>query len=316
MNSELSIAIALCFAAALFCAAQALYWLWRRRAHRAQEVLRLRLRGRSEQLVEDGIHIRELGKGAGANAQFARFASYCVQAGFRAEPAQVALRIAIAAVLGSVFGVLALGGAAGLLSGAGAVLALAYGYMSIRRDRRIKAFANQLPRALEAMVFALRAGRGLEDAIGLAAEEVDAPLAAELSRVFEETALGKPVEQSLVQLGQRWHRVRSLRSFVEAVSVLKRTGGNLVVVMHNISDAIRARAAYEARHRALTSEGRTSGRILVVLPLLALVVQAIVTPDQLRVLLSSEGQPFFFGAMGLWLIGMLWVSRLSRPVGG
>lgn len=311
--------VALAAALALFCALQAGYWWFRSR--RRREIARVSegLMGTLSRAVPQGIQIRARAKAS----ELGRLATLPVIERLRATLAQGGFELDVRRYL-------LLNGAAaaatmliGLLVGAGwigaavlAVLALLGVHVQVTRrcERRLRLVDAQLPRALEIMVFSLRAGRGLEEAVRTAAEETEPPLSADLRRCHEEYALGRPIEAALQQLRARWPAVRALYSFVEAVAVLKRTGGNLVEVMETLIETLRLQAAHQARHRALTSEGRVSGLILTILPLLALAGQALVSPGALLAMAADEGgRLVLVAAVALWAVGAVWVARLGRP---
>jgi tight adherence protein B len=266
-----------------------------------------RLRGEPESAGRPAIAIRQADGGG-------RLACYLQQAGYSARVGR------LLAVAGGGVGLAALlvGTASGNWNSA--LLFALFGavatkiYLGARRARSLRDFEAQLPRAVEMMVFSLRAGHGLEQAVRLASAEVDGPLAAELARCAEESALGRPIEATLHQLQQRWRPVQPLRALVEAVTVLKQTGGNLVEVLQSIAQTLRARATYRGKHRALTADGRLSGALLLVIPLVSLVVQSMVAPEQLREMALNETGRALLGLAGaLWLVGGLWVRRLSHP---
>ena len=195
-----------------------------------------------------------------------------------------------------------------------AVLVLViYLYVNGRRRKRLDAIDEQLPQALELMTFSLRAGHTLEEGINFVAREIPEPLGGELRRCYEEYELGRPLQNALLNLSLRLAPCQALRTFVEAVLVLKQTGGNLVEIIENLVETLRAQAAYEARHRALTAEGRTSGIILGSLPLLILAMVMLVQPGYIGSLLSNaQGRFIMLLALGLWGLGVLWLFRLLR----
>ena len=194
------------------------------------------------------------------------------------------------------------------------VVVVTYMVIATRRRKRLNEIDEQLPQALELMVFGLRAGHPLEGALRFVAYELPDPLGGELRRCHEEYELGRPLEAALVSMSLRLDACRALRTFVEAVVVLKQTGGNLVEVMERIVSTLRAQAAYEARYRALTAEGRTSGLILGSLPLLILTAVLVVQPGYLGSLFKSgTGRMILTIASSLWLAGIAWLMRLVRP---
>jgi tight adherence protein B len=310
--------IAVALAIAVFFFLLALFWLVRGLTRRKEEFLMHRLGVEPEVEKEPAIRIRSAAEEhegrIAATSAVRSLAAYLERCGFSI---QVGRFIAVSAMSCSVVGILAVLVTGSSLSGpvmAAVALLAIYIVVSRRHGKRVQQINDQLPTALEMMIFSLRAGQNLEDAIKTAADEVEQPLSAELQRCHQEYVMGRPIESALQQLRVRWRPVRALTSFVEAVVVLKRTGGNIIEVMETLVENLRAHAAFEARHRALTAEGRTSGMILMLLPLAILVIQTTMAPKQLLSMLADEtGRLFLFLAVGLWLLGILWVSHLVRP---
>ena len=303
-------------AVAVFCVVQGLFWSVRGRRRRREDLLRQRLRGADPAA---GVKVTRDGHGQlGSLERLAiarRLGATLVQAGFKVSLAGYLLR-AGGIVLGAGLwaGVLTSSLVNGLLFTGLAAICVHF-YTVTRRNRRLRTVDTQLPKALELMVFGLRAGHGLEETLRFAASELMPPLSIELKRCVEEYELGRPIEEALLSLSLRLEPCRALRTFVEAVLVLKQTGGNLIEIIDQIVDSMRAQAAYEAKYRALTAEGRTSGMILGALPLLILAAIVLVQPDYLGSLLAdSAGMTIIALAGGLWLAGVVWLARLARPI--
>ena len=85
-----------------------------------------------------------------------------------------------------------------------------------------------------------RPGLGLADAFRLVAEEMALPVAAEFGRVFEEVRFGRDYREALENLLERNPGIFDLQLFVSSVLLQRETGGNLIEILDNISDTIRA----------------------------------------------------------------------------
>ncbi len=309
-------AIAFFAALALFCVAQGLFWILRGRKQEREEALLDRLRVMREE--EDVKVTRDVpGELRGFLAKFDKLKALSIflsQAGVDMT-VQGFITLAGAFVSGVFLLALMLTGSLGggllvaMLMAAGLYL-----YMTSRRDSRLNEIDSQLPKALELMMIGLRAGHTLEDTIRFAAEEMSPPLSEELQRCYDEYALGRPIEQALGNLSERLAPCRALRTFVESVLVLKSTGGNLIEIIEQIIESLRAQAAFEARFRALTSEGRTSGIILGALPLFVLSIVLLVQPTYIGSLLDdSSGQMVLLISISMWTAGILWLFKLVKP---
>ena len=183
-----------------------------------------------------------------------------------------------------------------------------------RRRQRMARISEQLPEALEVMTISLRAGQSLEQTIRLTASQLDDPVGAEFTRVAEETELGRPLEQALVNMAERLSEIRPLRTFVVSVLVLRQTGGNLIEVLESIIDTMRQQTQYERKLQAMTAEGRSSSRMLGGLPVVFVLLAWLADPTYIGKLISNPlGQGMAIAALALYVLGMLWIRKLVNP---
>lgn len=301
---------------ALFCLAQGVFWLIRSQRREREDALRRRLMVVAEEVdLSITRDLRgELTGALGELKSMQQLNTYLMQSGVGMS-LRAFLFLAVALVSGMFLLTLLLTAAvaSGILMALITGLVL-YIVISGKRTNRLNAIDAQLPKALELMMIGLRAGHTLEDTIRFASEELQPPLSLELGRCAEEYAMGRPIEAALTNMAQRLSPCKALRVFVESVLVLKQTGGNLIEIIEQIIDSLRAQAAFEARYRALTSEGRTSGIILGALPVLVLAVVMLVQPGYLgMLLLDNAGRVVIMIAAGQWSLGIFWLWRLIKP---
>lgn len=150
--------------------------------------------------------------------------------------------------------------ASGLLAGA-----LPWIHVLWCRQRRLARLEQQLPEALDLMVRALRAGHAFSASLQMVADEMPEPMAGEFRTVHEEVNYGLDMHQAFANLVERMP-LTDVRYFVVAVLIQREAGGNLAELLGNLSRLVRARLRLMARVRVLSSEGRLSGWILVILP--------------------------------------------------
>jgi tight adherence protein B len=110
---------------------------------------------------------------------------------------------------------------------------LPFGWLLLRRRKRFRQFAKQLPDALELVSRALRAGHSLQSGFSLIASEMRDPMGKEFCRVFEESNLGIPLEEALDNLSERIPNL-DLRFFCTAVTLQRQTGGDLAEILDKI----------------------------------------------------------------------------------
>lgn len=148
-------------------------------------------------------------------------------------------------------------------------------YIGFAARRRVNAFNDQLGDTLNLWVNALRSGYSVLQAMETIATELPPPVSSEFERVVQEVRLGLSLEQALENM---YRRVPSedLDLVITAVNIQREVGGNLAEVLDNISFTIRERVRIKGEIRTLTAQGRISGWIISLLPIvLALLLNAI-----------------------------------------
>ncbi len=183
-------------------------------------------------------------------------------------------------------------------------------WVLMRRKRRLKHFAAQLPEAMEMIARTLRAGQSLGFGISLVANEMDQPIAGEFNRVFEEQNLGIPMEQSLKELAERIPNL-DLKFFVTAVILQRQTGGDLAEILDKIGSLIRDRFRIWGQVQALTGEGRLSGVVLLVLPFVLFLAVYQLNPSYVKVLFTDPmGTKMLTIAVIMQIIGAIVIRKI------
>ena len=142
---------------------------------------------------------------------------------------------------------------------------LPYIYVKRRKTKRLEAFEEHFPEAIDLLGRAIRAGHAFSTGLQMVAEESPEPLAGEFRRVFEEQKFGLAIEDSLLALADRIDLV-DMRIFVTALLIQREVGGNLAEILDKISYTIRERFTIQRQVRVYTAQGRFTGYLLAVLP--------------------------------------------------
>lgn len=183
-------------------------------------------------------------------------------------------------------------------------------WLLFRRKRRLKAFAVQLPDALEMLARAMRSGQSLAFGLNSVAGEMAPPIGKEFGRVFEEQNLGIPLEDSLEALAERIPNL-DLKFFVTAVVLQRQTGGDLAEILDKIGSLIRERFQIWGQVQSLTGEGRLSGIVLLALPVVLLLVVYHMNPTYVEVLFTDPlGKKMLAGAIFLQVVGALVIRKI------
>ena len=204
---------------------------------------------------------------------------------------------------------------AGISMALAPLIALALAFLPIvwllmRRKKRLKKFASQLPQALELIARALRAGHSLAAGFSLVAQEVAAPIGSEFQRTFEEQNLGKPLEQALEDMTKRVPNL-DLKFFVTAIVLQRQTGGDLAEILDKIGHLVRERFQIWGQVQALTGEGRLSGVVLLALPPALFAVVYKMNPDYLMLLFTDDlGKKMLVGGIVSQLLGAIAIRKI------
>ncbi|MGC1272837.1 MAG: type II secretion system F family protein [Planctomycetaceae bacterium] len=187
---------------------------------------------------------------------------------------------------------------------------LPLGWLWWRRRGRFKAFAKQLPDALELIGRALRSGHSLASGMHVVVAEMPAPVSTEFSRAYEEQNLGIPIEQALKNMLGRMPNL-DLKFFVTAVAIQRQAGGDLAEILDKISYIIRERFKILGQVQALTGEGRISGVVLMGLPIALFVAVYYLNPTYVMLLFTEElGRQMIAGAAVLQVLGAVTIKKI------
>jgi tight adherence protein B len=191
---------------------------------------------------------------------------------------------------------------------AGAVMP--YAFLRMKRNRRLKAFDTALPDAIDLMARSLVAGHSIGSSIEIIAERSPEPLAFEFVQVYQQQRLGVHFRDALLQMGSRIPS-RDLQFLITAILVQKETGGDLTEILDRAAHVIRDRVRIGGEVRSRTAQGRMTGWILGLLPVIMLILINIVSPGYSNILFQDPfGQQLLYAGAILILIGALFIRKI------
>jgi tight adherence protein B len=142
--------------------------------------------------------------------------------------------------------------------------AIAY-FAKLLHSRELTRFDNQMVDITYAMKNALKAGLTLQGAMQLIAAEFQPPASEQFTIALREIQLGGTVEQALTHLEQRMPNPE-MRILVNAVEILRQTGGNMIETFENVTETLKNRKRVEGKIKTLTAQGRMGAIILCAMP--------------------------------------------------
>ncbi|MDH6182300.1 tight adherence protein B [Microbacteriaceae bacterium SG_E_30_P1] len=185
-------------------------------------------------------------------------------------------------------------------------------FLDYRIDRRRAAFSEQLEGTLQLLASGLRAGHSLQRAVDSVSTDSASPTAEEFTRVINEHRLGRPLSDAFLGVAERM-KSDDLAWTAQAVAIHREVGGNLSEVLDHVADTIRERQQIRRQVATLSSEGRVSAIVLMVLPVGVALLLSVVSPGYLSLFVTT---PLGFALLGLCLIlfivGSLWLRSITR----
>lgn len=190
------------------------------------------------------------------------------------------------------------------------LLFLPFGWVFMKRKRRMRHFSSQLADAMDVLGRALRSGYSLPAGLQLVGNQLPEPLGPEFAKCFKQQNLGITVEQSIDDMTQRVGNV-DLRFFATAVVLQRQTGGDLAEILDKIGHLIRERFKIWGQIMALTGEGRLSGAVLLALPPLLFVTMLKLNHDYVMMLFEEPlGRQMLAGGIVLQLMGAVAIKKI------
>ena len=243
-----------------------------------------------------------------------RLKTRIIQADIKTTPAMILVTSAVLAIIGFV-GVSMFFSIVALELVAAAVLGyLPIGLLSFKRARRIKQFNAALPEAIDMMGRALRAGHSMTASINIIAEQSVEPVRSEFNEVFKQQNYGLPLREAMSQMLDRVPS-QDLRVVVTGSLVQKETGGNLAEILDRTSHTIRERLKIHGEIKTHTAQGRMTGWILCMLPVVMLVVINMINPGYSKVLVDTPiGQLLSYAGVGLLVTGGLIIRQIINGI--
>ena len=184
--------------------------------------------------------------------------------------------------------------------------------LSSRATKRRAAFEEQLEPTLQLVASALRAGHSLTRAIDTTSRDSLSPTAEEFGRILNENRIGRDLVEAMHTTAERMES-EDFHWVAEAVSVQRETGGNLNEVLDRVGDTIRERSALKREIRTLSSEGRASARVLMLLPVFVGAGQFAINQEaQAPLYTTTTGHIALGVSLLLYVVGGLWMRAITN----
>ena len=235
------------------------------------------------------------------------------QAGLSVSPERFYL---YSAVCGIVLAACAYVAGAPLMVVPGALVVGALGlprwFVSFCRARRVKAFLNEFPNALDIIVRAIKSGLPLNDGIRLIANESPEPVRSEFRRIVDSQQVGMSIPEATMRMTETMPCPEA-SFFGIVIQIQAQAGGNLSEALGNLSRVLRDRKKMKAKVQALSMEAKASAAIIGALPFIVAVMVYLTSPNYIMPLFTTNTGNLILGISGLWMaIGVLVMRKMMN----
>jgi tight adherence protein B len=202
--------------------------------------------------------------------------------------------------------------AAGQLIGGILGFAAPFVFLRAKRTRRLRAFEEAFPEALDLIARALKAGHAFVTGLKMVADEMPEPIGPEFRKTFDEQNFGLPLKDALNNLTERIPLI-DVRFFATAVLIQRETGGNLSEILENLAHVVRERFKILRQVRVYTAHGRLTGYVLLALPAFLVIALSFINPEHMELLFKDRmGHIMLIAAAGMQFAGYIWIKQVIK----
>jgi tight adherence protein B len=185
-------------------------------------------------------------------------------------------------------------------------------FVSFRRGRRVKAFLNDFPNALDIIVRAVKSGLPLNDGIRLIANESPEPVKSEFRRIVEAQQVGLSIPEAAMRMSETMPCAEA-SFFGIVIQIQQAAGGNLSEALGNLSRVIRDRKKMKAKVAALSMEAKASAVIIGALPFIVAFLVYMASPAYIMPLFVTSTGHLILGVSGFWMsIGIFVMKKMMN----
>ena len=159
-------------------------------------------------------------------------------------------------------------------------------FAKLLHQRELDKFDDQMVDITYAMKNSLKAGMTLQQAMQLIATEFKAPASEQFKIAIREVQLGASVEEALQHLEERVNN-EDFKIVVNAVEILRQTGGNMIETFENVTDTLKTRKRVEGKIKSLTAQGRMGAIILCAMPFVMALLLYFLSRDYIEPLFTT-----------------------------
>jgi tight adherence protein B len=184
-------------------------------------------------------------------------------------------------------------------------------FLKKKQRERLTKFNEGLPDMLTTVIGSLRAGFSFPQALKSVTEEAESPIKEEMEMVLKEMQYGSSLEDSLNSLKERMPS-DDLELMIQAIIIQRQVGGNLATVLSKIVETIRDRIKIHGQIKTLTAQGRLSGIVIALLPVILSLFLFLIDPEYIKKLFQHPiGIALVIAGLISGMIGFMLIKKIT-----
>lgn len=188
------------------------------------------------------------------------------------------------------------------------ILGIPRWFVGFKKKRRMNAFLEEFPNAVDVITRGIKAGLPLNDCLGIIATEAKEPVCTEFRRIIETQKMGIPMTEAIGKLYKNVPLTEA-NFFGIVIAIQQSAGGNLSEALSNLSKVLRDRKKMKAKIKAMSSEAKASAGIIGSLPIIVTILIYITTPAYIALLFTEQTGNLILLGSGLWMFIGIMVMR-------
>ena len=175
-------------------------------------------------------------------------------------------------------------------------------YLIIDKRRKRRIIQDQILRAVIIMNNAFKAGRSTLQAVEIASKELAPPINYEFEKMYKDMKYGLSVDSVFDRFAKRIN-IEEARYISSSLTVLNKTGGNIVNVFSAIERTLFDKKKLKAELKNLTASSNMIVKILLAVPFVFILLIYVLNPNYFDPLFASP-----LGYMLLLLIFLILIT--------
>jgi tight adherence protein B len=185
-------------------------------------------------------------------------------------------------------------------------------FVSFKRKRRVNAFLEEFPNALDVIVRAVKSGLPLNDGVRLIANEAQEPVRSEFRRIVEAQQVGLSIPEAAMRMTETMPCPEA-GFFGIVIQIQQQAGGNLSEALGNLSRVLRDRKKMKAKVQALSMEAKASAVIIGALPFIVAFLVYLSSPNYIMPLFTTPQGHMILAFSAVWMsIGVFVMKNMMN----